>query len=107
MEPTGPARSGRPNDRLRAIRGGVYAALSSRVLLRSLRATFLFFILPYTRRRERVDTAGSCAGRPAIATFSYSRAIGIRRATSAAPFAESFTATSRLLLAERVRVTRP
>ena len=36
---------------------------------------------------------------------SYSRAIGMRRATSALPFAESLTATSRLLFAERLRVT--
>ena len=33
--------------------------------------------------------------------------MGMRRPTSAVALGESFTATSRLLLAERVRVTRP
>jgi hypothetical protein len=39
MEPTGPARSGRPDDRRHEIRGGIDASWQSRITLRSIRAT--------------------------------------------------------------------
>ena len=51
--------------------------------------------------------ASSSARNPATAAASYSRAIGMRRATCAFPLAVSLTTTSRVLLAERVRVTTP
>ena len=70
-------------------------------------ATGLFSMLPYMRRRQRLSTAKSLGESPALASASMARASGMRRATSALPFAESATTTSRLLLAERVRVTKP
>ena len=39
MEPTGPARSGRPDDRLRVIRDCREASMPPRITLRSIRAT--------------------------------------------------------------------
>jgi len=41
MEPTGPARSGRPDDRLRVIRDCREASMPPRISLRSIRATIL------------------------------------------------------------------
>jgi len=47
------------------------------------------------------------AGTPSIAMRSKASACGITRASIAAPFGVSRTTTSRLLVAERVRVTSP
>src|SRR6516165_5288657 len=66
-----------------------------------------FFILPYMRRRQRLSTAMSLTDNPAIAAASKARAMGMRWFTSDCPFGDSLTVTSRLLLTERVRVTRP
>src|SRR6516165_291085 len=66
-----------------------------------------FFMLPYMRRRQRLSTAISLADNPAIASASKSSAIGMRWFTNDWPLGDSLTVTSRLLLAERVRVTRP
>ena len=59
------------------------------------------------RRRQRFTTARSLGDSPAAASASILWASGMRRATSVLPFAESVTATSRLLLVERVRVSKP
>src|SRR5262249_7781304 len=61
----------------------------------------------YIRPRPRWVNALSRAGRPALAVCSSRLAIGISRATSARPFGLSPTTTSRLLVAERLRVTKP
>src|SRR5215475_12306745 len=61
----------------------------------------------YIRRRLRLTTPRSFAGTPAIAVRSKAMAYGITRARTAAPFGVSRTTTSRLLVEERVRVTRP
>src|SRR5262249_15052893 len=61
----------------------------------------------YIRRRLRLTTARSFAGTPPIAMRSNAIACGITRASMAAPFEVRRTTTSRLLVAERVRVTRP
>ena len=61
----------------------------------------------YMRRRLRRTTARSLAGTPAIALRSAAIARGIRRASAAAPLPVRRTTTSRLLVADRVRVTRP
>src|SRR5262245_20697333 len=61
----------------------------------------------YIRRRLRLTTPRSFAGTPAIAVRSKAMACGITRARIAAPFGVSLTTTSRLLVADRVRVTRP
>jgi len=59
------------------------------------------------RRRLRLTTPRSFAGTPAIAVRSKAIACGITRARIAAPFGVRRTTTSRLLVADRVRVTRP
>src|SRR6266566_4051722 len=61
----------------------------------------------YIRLRLRLTTPRSFAGTPAIAVRSKATACGITRARTAAPFGVRRTTTSRLLVAERVRVTRP
>src|SRR6516162_9692910 len=61
----------------------------------------------YIRRRLRLTTPRSFAGTPAIAVRSKAIACGITRANTAAPFGVRRTTTSRLLVAERVRVTSP
>jgi hypothetical protein len=53
----------------------------------------------------RLTTARSFAGTPAIAVRSKPIAFGITRARMAAPFGVRRTTTSRLLVADRVRVT--
>ena len=58
----------------------------------------------YIRRRLRLTTARSLAGTPSIAMRSKAIACGITRASIAAPFGLTRTITSRLLVAERVRV---
>ena len=63
--------------------------------------------LSYIRPSARLATARSLAGKPALAVCSSFLAIGIRRCTSARPFGLSSTTTSRLLFAERLRVTSP
>src|SRR5262249_58651805 len=59
----------------------------------------------YIRRRLRLTTPRSFAGTPAIAVRSKAMAWGITRARIAAPFGVRRTTTSRLLVADRVRVT--
>jgi hypothetical protein len=61
----------------------------------------------YIRRRLRLTTRRSSAGTPAIALRSNAIACGITRARTAAPFGVRRTTTSRLLVADRVRVTSP
>ena len=61
----------------------------------------------YIRRRLRLTTARSFADTPAIAVRSAAIAFGITRARIAAPLAVRRTTTSRLLVADRVRVTSP
>src|SRR5262249_8125124 len=61
----------------------------------------------YIRRRLRLTTPRSFAGTPATAVRSKAMAGGIPRPRIAAPFGVIRTTTSRLLVAERVRVTRP
>src|ERR1700731_4277507 len=61
----------------------------------------------YIRRRLRLTTPRSFAGTPAIAVRSKAIACGTTRARTAAPFGVKRTTTSRLLVADRGRVTRP
>jgi hypothetical protein len=61
----------------------------------------------YIRRRLRLTTARSFAGTPAIAMRSQAIAFGMASASTATPLAVRRTTTSRLLVAERVRVTSP
>jgi hypothetical protein len=61
----------------------------------------------YMRRRLRLTTRRSSAGTPAIALRSNAIACGITRARIAEPFGVKRTTTSRLLVADRVRVTSP
>jgi len=59
------------------------------------------------RRKLRLTTRRSCAGTPAMALRSKAIACGTTRARIAAPFGVRRTTTSRLLVAERVRLTKP
>src|SRR5215467_13256044 len=94
-----------PDCRLRGNEGK--AAALSRMPRCWSAAAARFFIFPNMRRRQRLRTARSLADNPAIAAASKSSAMGMRWFTSDWPFGDSLTVTSRLLLAERVRVTRP
>src|SRR5258708_995976 len=61
----------------------------------------------YIRRRLRLTTFRSFADTPEIVLPSSSIACGITRARIADPFGVRHTVTSRLLVADRVRVTSP
>src|SRR5262249_20768706 len=100
-------RRARPRDRRR--REGATEAAAARTAGAALGA-----LMPtdaakfwYIRRRLRLTTPRSFAGTPAIAVRSKAIACGITRAGPAAPFGVRRTTTSRLLVADRVRVTRP
>src|SRR5258708_27345339 len=97
----------RPPDRRR--REGVAEAALPRTAGAALRAPMAADAAKfwYIRRRLRLTTPRSFAGTPAIAVRSKATACGITRARTAAPFGVRRTTTSRLLLADRARGTRP
>src|SRR5215467_1746433 len=100
-------RGARPADRRR--REGAAEAALPRTAGAALRAPMAADAAKfwYIRRRLRLTTPRSFAGTPAIAVRSKATACGITRAKTAAPFGVRRTTTSRLLVADRVRVTRP
>ena len=100
-------RGARPPERRR--REGAAEAALARTAGTALRAPMAADAAKfrYIRRRLRLTTPRSFAGTPAIAVRSKATACGITRARTAAPFGVRRTTTSRLLVADRVRVTRP
>src|ERR1700730_10571359 len=100
-------RRARPPDRRR--RGGAAEAARARTAGAALGAPMAADAAKfwYIRRRLRLTTPRSFAGTPAIAVRSKAIACGTTRDRTAAPFAVKRTTTSRLLVADRVRVTRP
>src|SRR5262249_60937514 len=87
------------------------AETAEAALLRKGGAPVVLLIRPgaakfwYICRKLRLTTFRSFADTPEIVFASSSMACGITRARTAAPFGVRHTVTSRLLVAERVRVT--
>src|SRR6516164_9936756 len=107
--PAGQSRQRAVRSRDRRRREGATEAAAARTTGAALRA-----LMPadaakfwYIRRRLRLTTPRSFAGTPAIAVRPKAIACGITRASTAAPFGVRQTTTSRLLVADRVRVTSP
>jgi len=69
MQPTGPARSGRPDDRLRVIRGAAFKLRRrSRISLRCIRATVRGVCITRARRASRERLIARVVTRPLVPT---------------------------------------